>query len=734
MIKKIILTNFILFSFFISGNIEIYSEIIVNKPDDTTIEKLRKSVHIDHLHRLYNGDIQFVVSASDMKIINSLEIDYDIIIEDLESFYLSRLTDNYTREFGLGSMGGYYTFDEIVNNLDLVFSECSDIISQKVSIGQTYEGREIWAIKFSDNPNIDEDEAEVLYTGLHHSREPMSYMNLFYYMYWLCDNYGIDDLATKIINNRELWFIPAINPDGLVYNQTIAPGGGGMQRKNMRETCSSTPTGVDLNRNYDFMWALDDQGSSGDGCNETYRGSSAFSEPETRAVRDFTNEHDFPIAFNYHSYSNLMIYPYGFDYENTVPQEDLQTFIDYGQDMVQFNGYALGTGTDLLYPVNGEACDWMYGEHQIFAYTPEIGSQQDGFWPATDRIVPLAEDNLYPNQFIAIHAGANIKSELITNASDSYLQGNSYPLSISLNNVGLSESQSTTYLSIQSDQLNIEIDDIVISSIDGRSSIDFGVVGDFTIPITFPSGGEITIDLIVQNDQEFTSNSSLTFLVGEPSVIISDSFNTNDYLDWVFAGDSDWRISNEFFNSPSSSISSGAIENNQQSSLILNVDMPSAGSLEFFYKVSSEYSPSGENFYDGLTFFVDGQEFGKFQPESDGSSPWNVFSSDLSIGSHELMWTYSKDGGGGSTDCSNSGCYDAAFIDDLKIFAYLDSNLLIGDLNQDLSLNILDVVVLVNYVLGIDSPSNDDFILSDINGDNALNVIDIVNLVNLILS
>ena len=73
---------------------------------------------------------------------------------------------------------------------------------------------------------------------------------------------------------------------------------------------------------------------------------------------------------------------------------DLDTFIEFGEDMVQYNDYALGTGTELLYPVNGEACDWMYGSEGIFAYTPEVGNSGDGFWPSSDRILPLAEENL----------------------------------------------------------------------------------------------------------------------------------------------------------------------------------------------------------------------------------------------------------------------------------------------------------------------------------------------------
>tara|TARA_Y100001970_G_C14165505_1_gene821044 strand:- start:33 stop:1691 length:1659 start_codon:yes stop_codon:yes gene_type:complete len=552
-------------------------------------------------------------------------------------------------------------------------------------------------------------------------------------MYWLCDNYGSDEKATNIINNRELWFIPAINPDGLVYNESIAPNGGGMQRKNMKQTCSSNPTGVDLNRNYDYMWGLDDQGSSGNGCDETYRGTAGFSEPETQVVRDFVEDHDFPIAFNYHSYSNLMIYPFGYSYDNDVPQEDLDTFIAYGEDMVQYNGYALGTGTDLLYPVNGEACDWMYGEHQIFAYTPEIGSQQDGFWPASNRIVTLAEDNLYPNQFIAIHAGAVLNTNIST-SDGPYLQGESYPLYFQVENVGLSESQSATQILFNSSEFDVDIDDIDIGSIDGRSEIDFGIIGYFTIPQNFQSGEFLTITSNISNNQEFCNDYILNLQVGEPDLIIDDNFNSVDNLDWEYSGNSNWYLTDTYSNSSSTSLRSGEIDDSQESSLLLDVDMPSIGTAEFMYRVSSEYSTSGSYFYDGLTFYVDGIALSQFQPNSDGESPWTLFSFDLDEGPHELKWTYSKDDGGGSTDCNNTDCDDAAFIDDLKIYAYSDMPYDLGDVNLDTQIDILDVVILVNLILGTQQPEGSQFQLADLNQDGVLNVIDIVNLVNLILS
>ena len=712
---------------------QVYKEIKINNPDSNIYEILHQNgVHVDHAHFLDGQYIIFVASISDLKIIDDLEMNYEILIEDLESFYESRLTSNYTREFGLGSMGGYYTFDEIEQNLDELHNDYPQLVKEKISIGTTLEGRNIWAIKLSDNPNIDEDETKILYTGLHHSREPMSYMNLFYYMYWLCENYGVDDEATKILETRQLWFIPAINPDGLVYNQQIAPNGGGLQRKNMRQTCPSSPTGVDLNRNYSFQWGLDDQGSSGDGCNETYRGSSSFSEPETQAVRDFVDLHDFSIAFNYHSYSNLLIYPFGYSYENDAPEEDVQTYIEYGEDMVQFNNYALGTGPELLYPVNGEACDWMYGEHGIFAYTPEIGSQSDGFWPATDRIVPLAEENLHPNKVLARNGGAVINS-VVETSTGPYMQGEEYPIYLYIENIGLSESRGNTIVSISSEQIEITVDDLEISSIDGRSNIDFGAIGNFEIPQNFESGSFINIEENILNDSEFCNNSILTLQVGEPELVYGDSFDSNTNLDWYYSGVSDWYLTNQSSNSDSFSFRSGAIEDNQESSLFLDVEVPSVGTGQFSYRVSSEYSPSGSNFYDGLTFYIDDIELAQFQPNSDGESPWLNFYFNLEEGSHTLKWTYSKDGGGGSTDCENTGCEDAAFIDDFNIYAFISNTADQGDINFDTELDILDIVLLVNFILDTQTPTQSQFNAADLNNDTILNVIDIVTLINVIL-
>ena len=716
---------------------EIYKQIKIEHVDSNDIALFQTSgIDIDHANYEEGRFIEFAISESDIPILHGLGYDYQIIHDDLQQFYESRLTENHTREFGLGSMGGYYTLEEAVQRLDDIHEEYPEFVSEKISLGQSFQGRDIYAIKVSANVDIDEDEAEVLYTGMHHAREPMSFMNLYYFIYWILENYGVDDRATQILNSREMWFIPIVNPDGYEYNRSIAPNGGGMQRKNMRNTCNSSADGIDPNRNYDYMWGLDDQGSSSDPCNETYRGSSAFSEPETQAVRDFIEQKDFTIAMNYHSYSNLLIYPFGYSYENPMDTDDLNTFIEYAQDMTQYNNYEWGTGTELLYPVNGEACDWMYGVHGIFAYTPEVGGNSDGFWPSSNRIVPLAEENLYPNIRTALYAGALISSELSIEEGP-YLGGDSYEINVLLNNIGLSSSLGITTLEFISDD-GIEFSDnlIEIGEIDRRSSIDLEGISDFFVSPYIPSGVETDITLVMTMQDGNQSTSVITIIIGEPELVIDYGFEIDqDIQDWSLSGDSDWYITSDNSNSGYYSFRSGEIGNNQESVASITLDAISVSTVEFSYKVSSEYSPSGSNFYDGLTFYIDDNQIGQYQPNEQGESPWIDFSFSIPQGTHTLTWTYSKDGGGGSTDCSNTNCDDAAFIDDFVMYSYVDSDpILSGDLNFDTQIDILDVVLLVNFVLESTYPTEIEFSAGDINGDGVLNVLDVVQIVNIILS
>ncbi len=291
-------------------------------------------------------------------------------------------------------MGGYRTFDEIVDELIELHDQYPDQISDLISIGRTIEDRDIWAVKISDNPEDDEDEPEVLLTGLIHAREVMTAEILFTLMHTLLEGYGEDEYLTELVDEREIWIIPCHNPDGYVFNEEEDPDGGGMWRKNRRDN-EDGEFGVDLNRNWGYQWGRDNIGSSNHSYRETYRGPEAFSEPETQAVREFINERHFTSSLYFHSYGNLCLYPWGFE---NLQAPHRNVFSALGQKLVGDNGYVVGTGWEVLYPTNGDSDDWIYGgtdEHElIYAFTIEIGTRNDNFWPPLNRVPALLDENL----------------------------------------------------------------------------------------------------------------------------------------------------------------------------------------------------------------------------------------------------------------------------------------------------------------------------------------------------
>ncbi|MBI3871556.1 MAG: immune inhibitor A [candidate division Zixibacteria bacterium] len=297
---------------------------------------------------------------------------------------------------------GFRTFAQAIALMDSIHAAHPTITTSKFSIGQTGEGRDLWVMKLSDNPGVDEDEPEVFFTGLHHAREPISYEVLLETLRRMTDQYGIDPHITQLVNEREIYFLPVVNPDGCIYNELTNPNGFGMWRKNRKYNGffgGNDQYGVDVNRNYGYNWGYDNLGSSPDPSSgdEIYRGDSAFSELETQAVRAFVNARHFKIVVNYHSYSNLVLWPWGYA---DIYSPDEAAFQAIGDSVTTFNGYTPEVGWR-LYNTNGDADDWGYGatgEHaKIYSFTPEVGSGSDGFWPAPARIPTLIAENQGPN-------------------------------------------------------------------------------------------------------------------------------------------------------------------------------------------------------------------------------------------------------------------------------------------------------------------------------------------------
>lgn len=342
--------------------------------------------------------VEAILEPGDFGRLQSSGLRYTITIDDMTAFYKSRLDPGR-------AMGGYRTLSEIELVLDSITNAHPAIVTTKWSIGNSIEGRPIWVIKISDNHSVDEEEAEVYYYACHHAREVITPEVLIYFMRYLTNNYGSDPQVTYLVDNREMFFSPCLNPDGYYYNEVTNPQGGGMWRKNRRDLGDEV-FGVDINRNYGYQWGYDNQGSSPDPLSLSYRGAAPFSEPETQAQRDFINSRHFKIIANYHSYSNLFLYPWGYD-EILTPDNDI--FVQMGDSVRVMTGYAPGPPWQLLYPVNGGSFDWEYGEQttkeKVYAVSIEVGSSSDGFWPPLNRITPLVQLHIQPNLFYARVAG-----------------------------------------------------------------------------------------------------------------------------------------------------------------------------------------------------------------------------------------------------------------------------------------------------------------------------------------
>lgn len=383
---------------------------------------------------------------------------YEIVHQDLERFYQSRLSNT-----PYATMGGYHTFAEIQSAMDSIHNDHPAIAGAKFSIGSTLEGRAQWVMKISSSPNSDNGMPEVFFNSMIHCREPEGMEALLYFMNWLTNNYGTDPMATYLVNNRQIYFLPCVNPDGYEYNRSTNPGGGGMWRKNRRNNGDGS-YGVDCNRNFDLAWGIDNNGSSPTPSDETYRGPSAFSELETQHLRDFINAHHFVTEQDCHTYQDDILFPWGTSYypppsgNGFCPDDATYRMITDSMNYFIYQNsslyYVTGTAWQVLYNVNGGSFDWEYasglGHPRIFALTTEIGNASDGFWPPQNRIVPLAQENLGSFIFLTRIAGplaprpyqvaynGQCQSEINGNGNGITEPGEGLSLNITLKNTGTS--------------------------------------------------------------------------------------------------------------------------------------------------------------------------------------------------------------------------------------------------------------------------------------------------------
>jgi hypothetical protein len=293
-----------------------------------------------------------------------------------------------------GINGDYHSYLELETDLQALERSYPQM-ARLFTIGVTLENRRIYALKISDNVALDEEEAEVLFLGCHHAREWISVEVPFLLAKYLLENYASDAGVRRAVNESEVWIAPLVNPDGLEYSIRFFR----YWRKNRRLNADGS-YGVDLNRNYGYGWAYDNEGSSPEPASEVYRGSAAFSEPETRAVRDLFGQREFQALVTYHSYSQVILYPWGY---TTTPTDkeglhrSLAAALSTLMEAVNGRVYGFGPSAASSYLTNGDTTDWAFGVSGIPAYTielPPVDQLGGGFFNAERDIHPIFKENL----------------------------------------------------------------------------------------------------------------------------------------------------------------------------------------------------------------------------------------------------------------------------------------------------------------------------------------------------
>ncbi len=352
------------------------------------------------------------------EIIND-EYKYQIAtFESLIKKYLSNLEMN----------NAYLSYNQYINFTKEISKDFPDIINTS-SIGETYLKNQMPIISFKSNSKS--KKSGILFTGMHHAREPVAMMMNIYIILYLISL--PKTFRTNFLNNINLYFIPIINIDGYIYNSEQYEKYHNLSKCEVRKNrkphnnikCDNDTLGIDLNRNYDFYFGIDNKGSSDYPCEEDYRGEKPFSEPETENIKNFIeNNNEVKIVINYHTFGNLVITPFNYlksnDNINKLKESHFEFYKIYNEFDNEANypkGYIFGNGDKAInYTTNGDATDWFFGKMNKLTFSPELGNGKTN------------SDSFYPNKNITFDiCQKNLESALYTiQKSNYFIKGNIY--------------------------------------------------------------------------------------------------------------------------------------------------------------------------------------------------------------------------------------------------------------------------------------------------------------------
>ncbi len=360
--------------------------ILVSVPNAPGIENRLKPLGLDVL-AAWKDRVYIVAGDADLRSLENAALSFRPELG-------RTLSPGSVAAAGGGLNGAYHTYKELEADL-LALQQKYPAIAKVFVLGESLEGRRIYALKISDNVEREEAQAQVLILGCHHAREWISVEVPFLWGKYLAENYATNPEVKRLVDRSEVWIVPLVNPDGLEYTIHAYR----YWRKNRRDN-GGGQFGVDLNRNYEYKWGLDAVGSSADPSSAVYRGAAPFSEPETRAVRDLFLKKDFRALVSYHSFSQVILYPWSYtDLPSDRDAELRDIAVEMSDRIKAVNGrlYKPGQSGKDLYLSNGDTTDWTFGLSGIPSYTielPPIDELLGGFFNREEDIAPIFQENL----------------------------------------------------------------------------------------------------------------------------------------------------------------------------------------------------------------------------------------------------------------------------------------------------------------------------------------------------
>jgi carboxypeptidase A4 len=354
--------------------------------------------HADHL--------DVAISPDDIEAFEALGLDFEKIVDDLavdlaeegvvESFYGEDDSDITKRQSGLPASSWFSAYRPWAEHRTF-FNQINSALpsnSRIVNVGNSYEGRQIYALKLWGTGG--EGSKPVIYFhGTVHAREWISAMVVEYLTWQLATGWvNNDSLVRGFLNKYEIIIVPFVNPDGFVYTQSSDR----LWRKNRQPRSGSTCVGTDENRNWNFQWSVTG-GASTSPCSETYKGLAAGDTPEVRALTTFTNtfrSQGIKLFIDWHSFGQYILLPYGYNCAARAPNHAQQMAVAGTAasriGAVSGTRWTYGPSCSTLYATTGSSPDYMSGAMNAeYSWTIELrpgpGGSSSGFVLPANQIV-----------------------------------------------------------------------------------------------------------------------------------------------------------------------------------------------------------------------------------------------------------------------------------------------------------------------------------------------------------